>query len=153
MATKCASATNSNKPKKYFKTCFTRKSEQVETLSYKRRAIIGEDVELTEELKHKAIRWRGRQGPKVKHYQGSKGGEGPLSFRKFLDAPIKAFGRRKFFKGTSKIRLEVVRKFYASDHTQAEYYAIMDGKSIYFNVKAINNCTTCPLMLRHQSRH
>ena len=32
---------------------FTRKSEQVETLSYKRRAIIGEDVELTEELKHK----------------------------------------------------------------------------------------------------
>ncbi|KAA0057357.1 hypothetical protein E5676_scaffold216G00140 [Cucumis melo var. makuwa] len=64
--------------------------------------------------------------------QGVEGGKAPkLSIAKEV-------------KGTSKIRLKVVRKFYTSDLNQAEYYVIMDGKSIYFNVEAINKLYDLP---------
>ncbi|KAA0031701.1 hypothetical protein E5676_scaffold409G00070 [Cucumis melo var. makuwa] len=125
-------------------------------LSYKQTKIRSEDVELAEELKREVeamsqemmtkgphLRRRGRKPPS--NMKREREARSALPHLKDANKAIReAFGWRKFFKGTSKIRLEVVRKFYASDHNQAEYYAIMDEKSAYFNIEAINKLYNFP---------
>lgn len=50
----------------------------------------------------------------------------------FLSAPIKAFGWRKFFSRTTKIRMDVVHKFYDVKYNSSDLFITIGGEKKLF---------------------
>lgn len=48
------------------------------------------------------------------------------------------FGWNKFFIRETKVRLDVIDKFYVVKYHQTEFYATVEENNIYFNIEVIN---------------
>lgn len=60
----------------------------------------------------------------------------------FIYRPIKAFRWSKFF--LQETRLDVVNIVYAAKYHLINFYVMVEGQRIYFNVKAINELYSLP---------